>query len=264
MKKKKRGKNIKKRKINYFSFNNGTLILLMGFILFIFNFLYELIFLSGAQTGITSYIQLIGFALIYFGLITHLILIGDKPFLKSWNYIKNSKNFIYAVIGIFFILAVIGFFLPVPEQLKLEIIKMLNELFEKIQGFTQWQITQFIFLNNLKSSFFGMVFGVFLGIFSVISILVNGYILGFVASISVQESGFSILWKLFPHGIFELPAVFISLGMGLKFGTFIFQKNKKKKFLEFLWNSLRVFVFVITPLLIIAAMIEGALIVFFG
>jgi len=188
----------------------------------------------------------------------------SEEYKKSWNYIKESKNFIYAIIGIFFIFALIGFFFPIPEQLKSEIMKMLKELFEKTQGFTQWQMTQFIFANNFKSSFLGLIFGVFLGIFPVISSLFNGYLLGFVVSISVQESGFSILWKLFPHGIFELPAVFISLGMGLKFGTFIFQKNKKKKFLKFLWNSLRVFIFVITPLLIIAAIIEGALMLFLG
>jgi len=42
----------------------------------------------------------------------------------------------------------------------------------------------------------------------------------------VQTDGFLSLWRLLPHGIFELPAVFISLGMGLKIGMFIFQKKK--------------------------------------
>jgi stage II sporulation protein M len=66
--------------------------------------------------------------------------------------------------------------------------------------------------------------------------------------------------NLLPHGIFELPAIFISFGMGLKFGTFLFYKEKMKKFAEFFSNSLRVFVFVILPLLVIAAIIEGSLI----
>ena len=69
-----------------------------------------------------------------------------------------------------------------------------------------------------------------------------------------------VLWRIFPHGIFELPAVFISLGLGLKLGTFIFQRNKLKAFAEFFWNSLRVFLFIVLPLLIIAAIIEGSLI----
>jgi len=72
------------------------------------------------------------------------------------------------------------------------------------------------------------------------------------------------LWRILPHGIFELPAVFIALGMGLKFGGFIFQKEKIKSLREYFWNSLRVFLFVVLPLLIIAGIIEGTLIFFSG
>jgi len=72
------------------------------------------------------------------------------------------------------------------------------------------------------------------------------------------------MWRLVPHGIFELPAIFISLGIGLKFGTFIFQKNKSESFRRYLWNSLQLFVLIIMPLLIAAAIIEGALITFAG
>jgi len=54
------------------------------------------------------------------------------------------------------------------------------------------------------------------------------------------------------------------LGMGLKFGTFFFQKNKMDSFKEYLLNSLRVFVFIVIPLLLIAAFIEGTLIFFVG
>jgi len=88
----------------------------------------------------------------------------------------------------------------------------------------------------------------------------NGYVVGFVLSKSVLDSGFSVIFNLFPHGIFELPAVFISLGMGLKLGFTFFQNNWKKKILKNLLNSLRVFVLIVFPLLIIAAIIESILI----
>jgi uncharacterized membrane protein SpoIIM required for sporulation len=48
--------------------------------------------------------------------------------------------------------------------------------------------------------------------------------------------------------------------MGIKFGTFIFQKKKMESFEKFFINSLRVFIFVVLPLLFIAAIIEGGLI----
>jgi uncharacterized membrane protein SpoIIM required for sporulation len=50
--------------------------------------------------------------------------------------------------------------------------------------------------------------------------------------------------------------------MGIKFGSFLFYKQKMKHFSEFFIKSLRVFVFVVLPLLIIAAIIEGTLISF--
>jgi len=179
---------------------------------------------------------------------------------QSWNYIKESKHFIYFIITLFVLFSLIGSFLPVPDAIAEQIFRFIEDLLQKTQGMSQGELTKFIFLNNLQGSFFGMVFGVVLGIFPIISIIANGYLLGFVASRSVQIGGVAILWKLFPHGIFEIPALIISLGLGLKLGFFIFQKNKIKSFKKYFWNSLRVFLFVIIPLLIVAAIIEGSLI----
>ena len=187
-----------------------------------------------------------------------------KEFNKSLNYIKESKNFIYIVIGIFFFFAFIGFFIPTPDSISEQLLKFIQELMEKTAGMNQWELIQYIFLNNLQSSFFGLVLGVFFGIFPIITTIVNGYILGFVSIKVVSVEGIFVLWRLFPHGIFELPAVFISLGLGLKFGSFIFQKKKFDSLKDYFVNSLRVFFFIVFPLLVIAAIIEGSLIALFG
>ena len=65
-------------------------------------------------------------------------------------------------------------------------------------------------------------------------------------------------------GDFELPALFISIGLGLKLGLFLFIRQPKERFFNYLINSLRVFIFIILPLLLLAAIIEGLLIAFFG
>jgi stage II sporulation protein M len=78
----------------------------------------------------------------------------------------------------------------------------------------------------------------------------------------VQSSGLTSLLNLLPHGIFELPAIFISLGLGLKLGTTWFKKNIAETFRKYFWESLRVFVWIILPLLSVAAIIEGLLIAF--
>jgi len=218
---------------------------------------------------------------------------------KSWEYIKESKNFIYITLIIFLLFAFIGAFVPVPELLAEQILEFIEELLRKTAGMSQGELISFIFLNNLQSSFFGMIFGIALGIFSVITSILNGYLLGFVSSRAVYEEGIFILWRLLPHGIFELPALLLSTGLGLKLGfpfiykyfkyywkrknifalltgiffllpaiilTLILNKNLRKyQFKDFLFkvnNSIRVFLFVIFPFLLIAAIIEGGLIFF--
>ncbi len=183
-----------------------------------------------------------------------------REYQKSWNYIRESKKFILIVLGIFLISALIGFFAPTPEFISKQITEFIKEILLKTDGMSQSQLISFIFLNNIQSSFFGMVFGIFLGIFPAISAIANGYLLGFVANFAIQEDGIFSLWRIFPHGIFELPAIFISFALGLRLGASIFSRKKFRKFNENFISSLKTFILIIIPLLIIAAIIEGTLI----
>lgn len=180
----------------------------------------------------------------------------------SLDYIKTSKNYIYASIIIFAVFTLIGYFTPIPQNIESLLQQFIEELILKTQGMNFSEISLFIFWNNIQSSFMGLVYGIVLGIFPVIAAIANGYLLGYVASESVSIGGIFILWRILPHGIFELPALFISLGLGIKFGTFIFNKEKIETLRDYFWNSIRVFVLIIIPLLVVAAIIEGALITF--
>lgn len=184
-----------------------------------------------------------------------------EEYKQSWEYVKESRNYIYAIIVVFFVFTLIGFFVPPQGLLRAYIAEILKELIEKTEGMSQFELIKFIFLNNSTSSFFGIFLGIFLGVFPIIASLFNGYVLGFVGFISVAETGgISILLNILPHGIFELPAIFVSLGMGLRFGTCIFNRNIGKSFRHYFLNSLRVFLLIVFPLLIIAAVIEGSLV----
>ena len=183
-----------------------------------------------------------------------------KEYKKSWNYIKESKKFIWIVIGIFLGFALIGFFVPPPEYLSQKIFEFVKEILLKTDGMSQNQLIGFIFFNNIQSSFFGMAFGIFLGIFPVIAAIANGYLLGFVANLAIQDGGLLSLWRIFPHGIFELPAVFISFALGLRLGASIFSRKKFGNLNKNFISSLKTFILIIIPLLIIAAIIEGTLI----
>jgi len=183
-----------------------------------------------------------------------------EEYLKSLQFIKESRKFIYIAILIFLVFIIVGAFFSAPEVLRKVILEMLQELLDKTSGLSAWGLIVFIFSNNLKSSFFGLFLGVIFGIFPVFIALVNGYILGFVASGSVVAEGPLVLLRLVPHGIFELPAALLSFGLGIKFGSFVFQRNKIKSLKNYFWNCVRVFILVIVPLLIVAAIVEGLLI----
>jgi len=180
---------------------------------------------------------------------------------KSWNYIKESKNFIFVIIGIFFVSVLLGF-LYQPVEITSKLLDYIKEILEKTEGMSSIEMISFIFFNNIKVGFMGLIYGFVVGIFPILATFVNGYVVGYASSLSISSSGLVSLLNLFPHGIFELPAIFISFGMGLKFGTFIFYKDKIKIFGLFFKESLRVLIFVIFPLLVIAAIIEGILIFF--
>ena len=188
----------------------------------------------------------------------------SRNYSKSWKFIVDSKKFIYSIIAVFFGFALFGFLVPVPDYISQEIMKILEEILRQTEGLSQFELIQFIFFNNLQSSFFGLILGIFLGIFPVMFAAFNGYILGFVADVAVEAGGFGVLWRLLPHGIFELPAVFISLGLGLRFGISVLKITKLKMLKDYFYDLGRVFVFIVIPLLIIAALIEGSLIFLLG
>jgi stage II sporulation protein M len=177
---------------------------------------------------------------------------------KCWNFLKESKNFFYLSIIIFIGFIIIGFIFPYFFEDLIK--KYLEQLLLKIQGKNIIQLTSFIFFNNLKASLFSLVFGIFFGIFPIIILISNGYFAGVVFRKAVSQAGLGIMWRVLPHGIFEIPAFIISASLGIKIGFEIFKKGRKFK--KNIKEAFRFFVLVIIPLLIIAAIIEGSLIYF--
>jgi len=185
-------------------------------------------------------------------------------FKTSLKYIKGIKNYIWFASILFFSIALFGFMLPVFFQG--QIVDLIKELILKTEGLDTLNLIRFIFINNLKSSFFAMLLGIFFGFIPLVITVVNGYVLGFVMNKTVLSQGYLVLWRLLPHGIFEIPAVLISVALGLKLGSFLFvSKNRNwREFWNWLKDCIRVFVFIVIPLLVIAGIIEGILIVFLG
>jgi len=182
-------------------------------------------------------------------------------FKEAISYIKESANYIYFSIALFFLSAILGFLFRDNLTFLNQLIK---QLILKTQDLNTPEMVLFILQNNFQSSLFALGLGILFGIFPLISIITNGAVLGYVLGLTYETSGISSWWRLFPHGIFELPAIFIALGLGLKLGFTIFstKTDKNKEFHRRFYNSINVFLMIIIPLLIIAAIIEGILIGF--
>lgn len=181
-----------------------------------------------------------------------------KNYKESWNFFKKFKIYILASVCIFVFFSLIGFIFPI--FFREEIFEFLKQILLKFEGLNLYETVFYIFLNNFKASFFAVILGIALGIFPLVVAIINGYVLGFVSRNVVSEEGFLILWRILPHGIFELPAVLMSIGIGLKIGADVLIKKYRKNLKKDFFSAFKFFIFVIIPLLIIAAVIEGFLV----
>lgn len=141
------------------------------------------------------------------------------------------------------------------------IIEELGRFFGEFEGILddQFKFAVFIFLNNAVKSLIAMLSGFFFGIFPVLFIAVNGYILGMVVALRLPEWGWmKIAAAILPHGIIEIPAVVLACSQGVLLGYhFYLAVFKGEKFKPHLMESLRVYFKLVVPMLLIAAIVEA-------
>ncbi|MFH1803167.1 MAG: stage II sporulation protein M [archaeon] len=182
-------------------------------------------------------------------------------FKEAKSYLGESKHYIFIAIGLFIFASIVGFLFQ--ENLSF-LDLLLKDLLEKTMNLNTPEMTFFILQNNLQSAFISIILGIVLGIFPLVSDITNGLILGYVLAKTSAIAGITSWWRILPHGVFELPAIFISFGLGIKLGfsAFINREHRTKEFKRRFYNTMNVFLMVIIPLLIIAAIIEAILIGF--
>lgn len=175
------------------------------------------------------------------------------------NYLNEIKWYSVFAFSVFAIAFIVGFSYPV--FFREEIRAFIEEMLKSLQGMSFFETALFIFYNNLRSAVFSIIFGLILGIYPIATALFNGYLLGFISRGAANSNGIHILWRIFPHGVFELPAVIFSIGIGIKIG-FDFLRPDSKPLRENFKDALKFFIIVILPLLLIAAIIETILVTY--
>lgn len=187
-----------------------------------------------------------------------------QRFIEAKNYLKESYRYILFAIILFAVSGIIGFLFH--EHLARTINNILKSILLETAGLSPTEMLTFILQNNTQSAFFSIFFGVLFGIIPIINAVVNGVIIGYVLAMTLQAIGSTLWWKLLPHGIFELPAIFIAIGLGIRLGfaLFIRGENRLEEFGRRFYQSANAFLIIIFPLLVIAAIIEGILIFVLG
>ena len=189
---------------------------------------------------------------------------------KEWtqciSFYKNEIHKPTLITGIVFF--AIGIFiwivLAMNEDVLMHAYNWLMSIFEE-KGMDMESISALdLFKNNVTACLYGVITG-FIPFFymDAFSLVINAASIGIIGAIySYQHLSMLLLAAgLIPHGIFELPAIFISLAMGFKtchlMTLRITGKIKNLDMKAHSINLVRIFVWIVLPLLIIAAIVEA-------
>jgi len=142
------------------------------------------------------------------------ISIFSKKYVK--DYFIRNRNLILLGIIIFIISIIVGYvYNDVFRNIMLEAMKNMNiPLDNPIDS------TVALFLNNIRVNLLMILLGFTFSVISVMVLFVNGILIGFITSI---VPGHIIFLYTFPHGIFEIPALFLAM-----LGSFIVTKFEIK------------------------------------
>ena len=135
---------------------------------------------------------------------------------------------------------------------------VLESAFPELETMSPITLFLFVFFNNVIKNFVWMVLGAFFSLPSLLFTALNGFIMGWL-SYSVQQE-YSLLLAvagLVPHSVIEIPLLLLSSAAGMSLGYQMINRLRRRSGLkaEFL-RAISLFIWRITPLLFITAVIE--------
>jgi stage II sporulation protein M len=170
-------------------------------------------------------------------------------------YIKTSLLFF--AIGIAIGLMIVSRFPQLADHFEDSVANFIRTF----RGLPKFQLAVAIFVNNASKTLLAIVLGALFGVVPGIFLLTNGVALGLVFSLATQAKGLWLsLLSILPHGIIELPAVFLGTSIGLLVGNHAVKLVRRRADAALtveLKRGLRFFCWVIVPLLAVAAFVEA-------
>ena len=137
----------------------------------------------------------------------------------------------------------------------------LHAFIKQFRGLPKLKLAVAIFVNNSIKTLAAILLGIVFGLVPALMLIVNGAALAVVLSQSAQSRGIWLsLLSIVPHGVLELPAVFLGSAIGLMMGASFTRRLTAKSENTIgaeLGQALRFFATVIVPLLLLAALVEA-------
>lgn len=173
-----------------------------------------------------------------------------------------KKTFVYSLLG-FILMALVSALLLKRWELSIQ---------EFIEGFIQGKGDLFsaggqllaveLFKNNVKAALYSFLLGFIPFLYLPgFSIGINGLVIGAVyIFIRSSVSVLTYILVLLPHGIFEIPAFILAASSGLYLCGEISRKilgRPHARIKDLLYRQAQVFIFLVVPLLVLAAFIES-------
>jgi len=173
----------------------------------------------------------------------------------------NYKWWLLIAVSLFGVGIILGLItLPGVPVFISEGVVSLEQLADLLDTLPLPLVAVFIFLKNVTALLISFVFSPFFCVVPVVVLIVNGWVLSFLAATVVQEESLGfVLAGLLPHGILELPAFIMAEAAALSFGSLvimaIFVKERRSQLLPGLKRNLR-YLMLAFILLVPAAIIE--------
>ncbi len=181
---------------------------------------------------------------------------------ESKQYIKDHKRYLVYAAGLFLVPVFMGYFYAAYAPADVDaLLESFKQSLGSLVDLPPLNLALVIFLNNALKTAAMVIFGGILGIYPTLSLIGNGYLIGIIAYIAQAKAGFMLFAaSIIPHGLIEIPIVILSGAMGLRLGHKTTKRlfgNKEIDLKKDYRVALRWIVFIITPLLFIAAFVEA-------
>ena len=189
---------------------------------------------------------------------------------KDIDYLFGVRKYILIAIILFSLSAVLGAVVTekTTEGGNISQHVMSNIMIDEP---TQFDAFVIIFQSNLYNCTTAILLGVLLGVVPIYIGIYNGILMGTVINFSskMHNGVIKFILAVLPHGIIEIPIMFISIGIGLRMGSNIIsflrahlrsdgkKLDRKIRLMQELKQSIGLYVRWILPGLLIAAVIEA-------